>query len=213
MSVFTGSDVEFGRIPVESRPGGVWINTLTTTDPQSWNNLEQYHFTKSWTMDPQDEYSETSTVQKEYPQEIERVIEYSFETARDQVFEDGLESEFSRELVFLIKEYGNDAMVVIANLITSEKVNPEVASEALRWLGHMEDPRTYRYRLWVLERSLFCSSVRVRDSAVLGLSFLNDPHAIPYLRRAIEQETFKELRQDMEQVLADLENVQQCPSS
>jgi HEAT repeat protein len=57
----------------------------------------------------------------------------------------------------------------------------------------------------LLESSIFRSSARVRDGAALGLAFLDDPHAIPYLKRAIENEKYSELREDMQMVLAQLE--------
>ncbi len=95
---------------------------------------------------------------------------------------------------------------ILTRLIAIEQVNAEVASESLRWLGHIEHPKTYDNRLWLLERSLFCSSARVRDGAALGLASLDDPHAIPYLRRAIQRENCIELRKDIKQVLIQLES-------
>ena len=139
--------------------------------------------------------------------EIDQKIETLFGAAREQVFEDGMESDFSKELISLVKKYGNAAITVLTRLIITEQVNAEVASEALRWLGNIEHPASYRSRLWLLERSLFCSSARVRDGAALGLASLDDPHAIPHLRRAIQRENCNELRKDIEQVLIQLENV------
>jgi len=121
-------------------------------------------------------------------------------SGRDEIFEDGIESEFSRGLVGLIKKYGNDALAELAYFIVYEKVSAEVAGEALRWLGLLEHPLSYHWRLWLLERSLRSSSARIRDCAVLGLAFLDDPHAIPYLRRAVDGEPVKELRADMNQL-------------
>jgi hypothetical protein len=67
--------------------------------------------------------------------------------------------------------------------------------------------------LWLLERSLGSRSSRIRDGAVLGLAFLDDAAAIPYLRQVIDREPVKELRADMEQVLAQLESSLRCHSS
>jgi HEAT repeat protein len=128
-----------------------------------------------------------------------------FAAAKDEYFEDGMESEFSRRLIRLLGEYGEKAVIELAFLILHDQVNAEIASEALRWLGHMEDTRSYQKRLWLLERSLFTPSARIRDGAALGLASLDDPHAVRYLRRAIDQESYPELRSDMEQVLAQLE--------
>jgi hypothetical protein len=77
----------------------------------------------------------------------------------------------------------------------------------------MDHAPSYRFRLWLLERSLGSLKARIRDGAILGLSSLNDPHAISYLKLAIEQEKCSELRKDMEQVLAQLESISQCHSS
>jgi len=149
---------------------------------------------------------ENSTVQQERPEEIDQEFTILFEAAKEQVFEDGMESEFSKELISLVKKYGDAAMEVVADLITNERVNAEVASEALRWLGRMDHSTSYHFRRWLLERSLGCSSAMVRDGAALGLASLNDPHAILYLKQAILREEHAELCEDMEQVLVQLEN-------
>jgi len=148
----------------------------------------------------------SSTLPPDQPDEISNEFEILFDKAKEEVFEDGMESEFSKNLVFLIKKYGNAAIVVLERLIGAEQVNTEVASEAMRWLGHLEHPITYRSRLHLLERSLHNLSTRVRDGAALGLASLDDPHAIPYLKWAIEREEYEELRHDLEQVLTQLES-------
>ena len=131
-------------------------------------------------------------------------IERSFAAARSEVFEDGMESEFSRHLVRLVDRFGNIAVRGIGAMIPEGNTNPEVVGEALRWLGLMEDPSTYRNRLRVLERSLQSPHVQVRDGAGLGLAALDDPEAIPYLEQAIEREQDLEMLQDLTQVLRQL---------
>ncbi|HEY9669794.1 MAG TPA: HEAT repeat domain-containing protein [Coleofasciculaceae cyanobacterium] len=134
-------------------------------------------------------------------------IEAIFWAAKGEFFEDGMESELSRQLNSVVKEYSNEAIEAITCLIVYEKVNPEVAGEALRWLGRIEHPETYEYRRWLLERSLTLNSTRVRDGAILGLASMDDKHAIPYLKQAIEREQCAELKVDMEQVLEQLESL------
>lgn len=154
------------------------------------------------------EWLENFTTKEQRSQDIDEKIEALFEAAKEQFFEDGMESDFSREFVSFIKKYGDAAMEAVASVIISEKGNAEIASEALRWMGLMDHPPSYRYRLWVLERSLICSSERVRDSAALGLAYFNDPDAIQHLKKAIEREQIPELREDMKQVLTQLETAQ-----
>jgi hypothetical protein len=132
-------------------------------------------------------------------------VEALFESGKEENFEDGMESDFSKNLISVVKKYGNYALEIIGCLIVYEKVNAEVAGEALRWLGQLDHPETHRFRLWLLERSLSLSKAQIRDGASLGLSFLDDPHAITYLKSAIQKEEFKELRNDMKQVLDQLE--------
>lgn len=124
----------------------------------------------------------------------------------DTIFEDGVESPFSRELIRNLEKYGNVALEVLFDLILHARINPELAAEALRWLGYIENHETHEYRRWLLERSLECSSPRVRDGALLGLASLDDPKAIPSLKLAIEKEQVSELRHDMEQTILQLES-------
>jgi hypothetical protein len=138
--------------------------------------------------------------------ELYSKVEAIFWAAKREFFEDGTESVFSRQLNSFVREYGNDLMEAITYLIVYERVNPEVAGEALRWLGRIEHSGSYNYRLWLLERSLRLSSARVKDGAILGLASMDDKDAIPYLKVAIEQEQCSELKADMEQVLEQLEN-------
>jgi hypothetical protein len=149
----------------------------------------------------------TSTEPHETLDSLYSKLEAIFWAAKGEYFEDGIESEFTRQLNYIVKKYGNEAMEAITCLIVYEKVNPEVAGEALRWLGRIEHPESYEYRRWLLERSLSLNSTRVRDGAILGLSSMDDQHAIPYLKQAIEREQCAELKVDMEQVLEQLESL------
>jgi hypothetical protein len=139
---------------------------------------------------------------------LERRAITLFASAKEQIFEDGMESDFSRELIEFIRSYGRASMEVIIRRVLSDWLNPEVTSETLRVVGRIHHPTTYRDRLWLLERGLYSASARVRDGAVLGLAYLDDPIAITPLKFAIERELTPELRQDMTQVLSQLEDTQ-----
>lgn len=132
-------------------------------------------------------------------------IEHIFIAGDGEIFEDGMESEFSRSLTSAIKEHGNDAISAVAALILGGKVAPAVASEALRWIGYIEDAVSHASRLRLLIRSLECSSAWVRDGASLGLSYLGDLSAIPALEKAIKHEKYKLLRRNMGLAIADLQ--------
>jgi hypothetical protein len=132
---------------------------------------------------------------------IQRILDL----AGDEIFEDGIETEFSRALGAFVKNHGNQALDAITHLIISENINEDILSEALRWLGRIDHAQSHKRRLWLLERCLQHSSARVRDAASLGLASLDDAHAIPYLKQAIELERVLELREDLKQVLEQLE--------
>jgi hypothetical protein len=139
------------------------------------------------------------------PQKVIDEIKPLFIAGREEFFEDGMESRFSKGLISAIEKYDDLAIDVISDLILGEKISPEVASEALRWIGKIEHNATYENRLHLLEQSLKCSSAKVRDGAILGLSFLNDFRAIDSIKEAIQKENIKLLRRNMGQVLEQLE--------
>ena len=131
-----------------------------------------------------------------------------FEGAEEFRFEDGVETEFSKELLRLVGIYGQDALPALTQLIVEEPVCAEVSSEALRWLGRMSDSGTHRARLWLLERSLNSLSPVIRDGAILGLASLGDRSVLRYLQIALNRENNKELRKDIEQVMNQFRSTQ-----
>jgi len=180
-----------------------------STDRESWELLRQSILRQSEPSDRDLSGASTLEEKQKEPPDLYKKIETLFARAKDEDFEDGVESVFASDLKHIIKKYST-AMDALANLIVSERVDAEVASEALRSLARIEDPESYDFRLWLLERSLLSSSARVRDAAALGIASFNDPHAIPQLRAVISAEKCVELREDMEQVLEQLENTTRC---
>jgi hypothetical protein len=149
----------------------------------------------------------------ELPIEVERKFETLFIQGQDESFEDGMESQFSTNLLLLMNRYNEVAIEILVYLIIGERVNPVVAAEALRWVGRINDSSSHRRRRWLLERALTSPHSRVRDGAALGLAFMDDPAAIPSLRYAVEREDIDMLRQDMTQVLEQLEQTRSQKSS
>jgi hypothetical protein len=138
---------------------------------------------------------------------IEQRIKALFDSAREEIFEDGMENELSIGLTSLADEYGNDAIAVLSRFIDREETNEEIASEVIRWLGRLDHQPSEETRLRLIERCLNSSPARLRNAASVALAYLDDPHAIPYLKQAVEREKYAELREDMEQVLVQLEGV------
>ena len=192
-----GVSVIFSKEAESKHPSTVTTSPQTKSSPIIWGDTGPTRVSYEL---------EDSTTTIEFPTDIRAAVEGLFNSAREETFEDGVESEFSRGLVSIVWMYDKDAIEEITSLVVYEQVNPEVVSEALRWLGQIDHPPSHRFRRWLLERCLLCNSARTRDGAVLGLAFLDDAHAVPYLQRVIERETSEELRQDMQEVLSQLES-------
>ncbi|MCY3947412.1 MAG: hypothetical protein OXF44_14135 [Anaerolineaceae bacterium] len=138
------------------------------------------------------------------PESLVEELRQIFFEAREEVFEDGMDSVFSRQLVDFMESHGRLAIAILSDLLLSEKVNAEVAGEALRHVGYMEDQSTWLARRGLLECCLFGSSARVRDGAILGLAAMDDPESIPCVEQAVACESIAELQEDMQAVLEQL---------
>jgi HEAT repeat protein len=128
------------------------------------------------------------------------------ELAKDEIFEDGLESEFTKGLYILLKTQGDRALAALISVVEDENVNEEIAAEILLWLGRQDHESSHQARLNLLERCLQSDSARVRDAASVALASMDDPNALPALKLAIGREKYSDLRDDMRQVLAQLES-------
>jgi hypothetical protein len=136
--------------------------------------------------------------------DLYEVLLYTFRLAREEIFQDGMESRFSRELEDYLSADGPGTLRVIERLVTEGKIGGEELGEACRWLGHDETRETHEQRRGLLESLLVHPNHYVKDGAMLGLSFLDDPAAIPALQAAAKSEVYDELRQDMQDVIDDL---------
>lgn len=155
----------------------------------------------------------TAPTLKSFTPNPEESIRALFNRARYEAFEAGFDTDFSNELQASILKYSDQAIEIIAHLILHGIAGPEPASEALSCIGAINHSPTYNYRRWLLERCLSSGLARVRDGALIGLSFLDDPHAIPFLEEAIVREQRVGLRKDMQKLLRQLEETRECHSS
>lgn len=142
--------------------------------------------------------------------EINRI----FGTIEQNNLDNESESRFVEQILGVVRRYEGMAINEIQHLIMNEKVTPESAETALCALGDMDDEPTHNYRRWLLEQVLLESlSPIVRDAANVGLSYMDDPHAIASLNEAIKTEKLPLLREVMKKTLDQLEETQKCRSS
>ncbi len=134
-------------------------------------------------------------------------LQWLFSEALEETFADGMESNLSRGLQILLADYGEMAMNQIILLEEQGLITAEVLAETLRSLGNIDNEIAYSRRRWFLEHALQHPSVQVRDGAILGLSFLEDPRVIPALEAALSCEAHDTLRADIQQVIDDLQEM------
>lgn len=149
--------------------------------------------------------SMSSTEERPRDEELEQRITSLFMMSGEEEFESGMISDFSRDLCSIIDNHGKAATEIISYMFLYKEVNSEVLCEALRWLGRIDQVDSHSYRLWLLEKCLESSSRMIRDGALLGIAAIDDPWAIPAVRKALEKETCRELCDDMKAVLEQLE--------
>jgi hypothetical protein len=140
------------------------------------------------------------------PMELEAEIRHLFALGKAEIFESGIDSDFSRYLYRLINKYGDNAIASLSEKITrdSDNLSPVVAGQTLKLLGEIENQHLRSWIFAALIKGLKSKYVDVKDGAILGLASLDDPKAIPHLEAAIEHEQNRELREDMEQILEQL---------
>ncbi len=149
--------------------------------------------------------ADAGTSHRPAPKTLSEQIELMFRAARYEVFEDGVESEFSNSLTAIVERFGELGVLELAGWLNGSQVATSVVAEALRWLGLIRDPKTHAIRRWLLCDSLAASSVLVRDGAIVGLSYLNDPATKNYLKLASSREPSEELCRDITQLLLQLD--------
>jgi len=149
--------------------------------------------------------AESSTLAHEANPYLVQEIRKLFEQGAHEFFQDGVESNFSRKLLAILRHYGREAFQAIAEYLSSESTQPDVTSEALRWVADYNDKTTFNNRWNILHSSLYSSSPRVRDGAILGFAAIDDPRAIKLLREAKTSERIAELRVLIDHVVMQLE--------
>jgi hypothetical protein len=149
--------------------------------------------------------AESATARHIPPRSVEQELQQVFRAARYEIFEDGVESEFSQRLVELIARSGESTLLESNALIRASSTPRHVAAEALKWLGWIRDPHTHAFRRWILADNLTAASVLVRDGAIVGLTYLNDPATKQYVIAARSKEVSAELCRDLDQLIDQLE--------
>ena len=136
-----------------------------------------------------------------------------FDLGASEVFEDGMETEFSEELIECVEAGPSSAVDALRRLVDQGYAGQEVGGEALRWLGCVNQPDTRDVRRLALERYLQSDSAYLRDGAAIGLSEMDDPAALPAIEVAASKETSPLMQTRLKQLQEQLEATRSCHTS
>jgi len=156
-------------------------------------------------------WTDTSTLPREAldpdvwsrAEEVFQVLSYQ---AREENFEDGHDSEFSRGLRMFLDVFGRYGLDVLEQYCLEESANTGVLEETFRQLGLIVDGPTLNRRFDLFVKGLNHPAASIRDSAAIGLAYLGDKRAPSLLRKAISREASNELREAFQQMLEELES-------
>lgn len=135
---------------------------------------------------------------------LSRTLDALLESAKEERFEDGMNSNLSVGLRVLLRKYSTDFIRVLEDRLKGPKISSRILTEVLHTLGDIEDATTKGWRLATLVRFLASPSSIVRDAAATGLAYLDDKTAIPYLREAIARESSVAFREDLRAIVEQL---------
>lgn len=119
-------------------------------------------------------------------------------------FEDGIENEFTIQIIDLVKQHGRAAVEALAAAIFRPDVRPEVIAQTLLCFARIDDEPTVQARARALRRGLLSRSAVVRDAATVGIAATKDTLADPDLVSAIAREKIRGLKEDMQGALSYL---------
>ena len=170
--------------------------------PKPWTKLESHYSFKDHNFASTDLNIHERLLTENPLIEIEYQI---IDTIGNEYDEDSDNSEYERNLYRIISLYDSLAIMVISNLLDTQRIKFLQAIQLLRFIGKIRHLPTYYHRTWLLVKNLSAVSKYVCDGASLGLLYLENPSTINVLRVAIERESSKQLRENMTQVLRGLE--------
>lgn len=127
------------------------------------------------------------------------------QSAQSERFIDGVDSAFANRVHKSIIKHSSVAVAAWERILIRTNNRYETGEELLRQLGLVEPVESKPTRLRVLTGSIKSDDARIRDAASLGLSFLDDPTALPALRAAYSAEHETWLRGNFNLVIDQLE--------
>jgi hypothetical protein len=148
------------------------------------------------------------SAQQPIPETIERSAAILFDASKGEEFEYGSTSQFALSLSAIVHRYGVAGIEAIQRQINIDGTDIDTTIEALHTLARVQHISTRAERLLLLLRALFATSPRARCGAALGLAYMDDPKALPFLRQAFERELSSSTRMCIQRVIEQLEDTE-----
>lgn len=170
-------------------------------DTTTWNIKTSFDLPKlegKWSEEKINETIEEDSIRND----LSRMIQIIFEVGKNEQFEDGMKSDFSRAFEYLIKNYQEDAIEILSDFLTSNRIDSDLLCETIRTLGNFKDDKTELSRFQILIFHLSHASPYIRDCASLALYDLESPNAIPYINKAIDREPYESLKRDFKKIIS-----------
>lgn len=131
-----------------------------------------------------------------------------FDHASPEAWDADAQSSFASGVEFMVMSYGASAAEAIAARLLRRGDSEDIIAAALTALGRADDSRSHGTRRQVLENFLSDQSLVVKDGAVQGLEWIDDPQSIPVIEAAIANERSAWFKGILEAFLERLRRVQ-----
>ena len=124
--------------------------------------------------------------------------------AKEVHIEDGMDNELYVAFQAFLAKYENVGLAIMSEEMFGSRTPEHTLSTLLEYVGKSEETNSTTMRRQLIESYLTHESPVVRDGAIVGLSYLEDPAAIPALQTASDKETRSDLRRDIKEIIEEL---------
>lgn len=136
---------------------------------------------------------------------ISQFLDNAMNVANHEFFESGYDSMFSLKLDFMFSRYPEQTITFLKDKITNQPdASPETLAEVMRWASRQETESVHQQLVMLSLSGLNHYASLVRDEPSIALAHLEDKRAIPFLNKAVRNESDPALRQDMQDLIASL---------
>lgn len=141
--------------------------------------------------------------EREKAAHLGRALRQAIGEAREEYFENGLESRYSSFIKSLLNAHHSSILPLIYSIFQMEDLE-EIKFQTLRILGRNDDKETHTERRSFMESMLSSRDSYLRAGAVEALALMEDPASRPALENALLKETSRIIVADIEQLLSYL---------